>query len=201
MNPADYMFARLKDFSVDVDRIRKHFFEEVTKVDPILYKDNNVKYYGWAVLSRDGSLDDGVKRISAKVKSIRGVTPTRICSGYLGEVMERLQREEVAPYRARLMQLEAEGDEMPFHVDANKETWRLHIPITTNPDSLFEWQRDDGTIESVHLPADGSAWLVRVDVNHRAVNRSKGIASRVHLLMGCGNGLKPGMLATPAIAL
>jgi len=201
MNPTNYMFARLKDFSVDVDRLRKHFLEEVTRVDPILYKDNNVKYYGWAVLSRDGSLDDGVKRISSKVKSIRGVTPTSICSGYLGDVMDRLRGEGVAPYRARLMQLEAEGDEMPFHVDANKESWRLHIPITTNPDSMFEWQRDDGSIESVHLPADGSAWLVRVDVNHRAVNRSKGSASRVHLLMGCGNGLKQGMLATPAIAL
>jgi len=99
------------------------------------------------------------------------------------------------------MQLEAEGDEMPFHVDAAKETWRLHIPIVTNSDSLFEWQREDGTIESVHLPADGSAWLVRVDVNHRAVNRGKGNSSRVHLLMGCGNGLKRGMLTAPAIKL
>src|SRR5690606_38198160 len=128
-------------------------------------------------------------------------TPSKICSGYLGEVMDRLRDEDIAPYRARLMQLESEGDEMPFHVDSNKETWRLHIPITTNPDSLYEWRRDDGSIESVHLPADGSAWLVRVDVNHRAVNRTQGNASRVHLLMGCGRGLKQGMLARPAIAL
>jgi hypothetical protein len=201
MNPADYMFAKLKGFSADIDRLKKHFLEEVTKVDPILYKDNNVKYYGWAVLSRDGSLDDGVKRISSKTKSVRGLTPTKICSGYLGEVMGRLGKAGVAPYRARLMQLEAEGDDMPFHVDATKETWRLHIPITTNPDSLFEWQREDGTIVSVHLPADGSAWLVRVDVNHRAINRSKGQSSRVHLLMGCGDGLKEGMLSEPAIQL
>lgn len=201
MKPANYMFARLDGFSVDVDRLKKHFLEEVTKTDPILYKDNNVKYYGWAVLSRDGSLDDGIKRISSKVKSVRGITPTGICSGYLLEVMERLGSAGVAPYRARLMQMEAEGEEMPFHTDAARETWRLHIPITTNPDSLFEWQRSDGTIESVHLPADGSAWLVRVDVNHRAINRSKGDSSRVHLLMGCGDGLKQGMLAKPAIAL
>jgi len=201
MKPENYMFAKLNGFSADVDRLKKHFLEEVTSVDPILYKDNNVKYYGWAVLSRDGSLEDGIKRISANVKSVRGVTPTKICSGYLLEVIQRLKEMGVAPYRARLMQLEAEGDEMPFHTDAAKETWRLHIPIVTNPDSLFEWRREDGEIESVHLPADGSAWLVRVDVNHRAINRSKGQSSRVHLLMGCGDGLKQGMLSEPAIQL
>lgn len=201
MIPANFIFGRLKDFSVDVGQLRKHFLEEVTKVDPILYKDNNVKYYGWAVLSRNGNLDDGVKRISGKVKSIRGVTPTNICSGYLSEVIHRLKEAGASPYRARLMQLEAEGDAMPFHVDSTKETWRLHIPIATTPDSLFEWQREDGTIESVHLPADGSAWLVRVDVNHRAINTSKGNASRVHLLMGCGEGVKQGMLSEPTIKL
>lgn len=201
MNPADYMFAKLNGFSADIDKLKKHFLEEVTQIDPILYKDNNVKYYGWAVLSRDGSLDDGVQRISTKLKSPRGTTPTSLCAGYLGEVIEQLRDAGVAPYRARLMLMEAEGDEMPFHVDATKESWRLHIPITTNPDSLFEWRRDDGTIESVHLPADGSAWLVRVDVNHRAINRSKGQSSRVHLLMGCGEGMKQGMLAGPAIKI
>ena len=201
MKPENYMFARLNGFSADIEALKGHFLGEVTQVDPILYKDNNVNYYGWSVLSRDGSLEDGVKRISAKLKSIRGVTPTKICSGYLLEIMHRLKEMGVAPYRARLMQLEAEGDAMPFHVDATKETWRLHIPIMTNPESFFEWQREDGTIESVHLPADGSAWLVRVDVNHRAINRSKGQSSRVHLLMGCGDGLKQGMLSEPAIEL
>jgi hypothetical protein len=201
MKSENYMFAKMAGFSADVDLLKRHFLEEVAKVDPILYKDNNVKYYGWAVTSRDGSLDDGVKRISAKVKSIRGVTPTKICSGYLYEVMNRLKETGVSPYRARLMQLESEGEEMPFHVDSKKETWRLHIPITTTPDSFFEWQREDGTIESVHLPADGSAWLVRVDVNHRAINRSKGVSSRVHLLMGCGAGVEPRLLSEPCIRI
>jgi hypothetical protein len=201
MIPEHYMFARLSDFHVEVDRLKAHFLDTVTRVDPILYKDNNTNYYGWSVLSRDGSLDDGVKRISAKVKSTRGVTPTNICSGYLSEVVDKIRDAGISPYRARFMQMEAEGDEMPFHVDATKETWRLHIPIMTNSDSLFEWQRKDGTIESIHLPADGSAWLVRVDVDHRAINRSKANSSRVHLLMGCGDGLKQGMLSDPVIKL
>lgn len=201
MKPGDYMFAKLKGFSADVDLLRKHFLEEVTRTEPILYKDNNVKYYGWAVTSRDGSIDDGVKRISGKTASVRGVMPTKVCSGYLLEVMDGLNAAGVAPYRARMMQLESEGEEMPFHIDATKETWRLHIPITTNPACFFEWQRDDGTIESVHLPADGSAWLVRVDVHHRAVNKNTGSASRVHLLMGCAEGLKSDMLSEPFIKI
>ncbi|MFC6335557.1 hypothetical protein GIR22_20750 [Pseudomonas sp. CCM 7891] len=201
MKSENYMFAKLMGFSADVDLLKKHFLEEVTKTDPILFKDNNVKYYGWAITSRDGSVDDGVKRISDNTNNIRGVTPTKVCSGYLLEVMDSLKDAGVSPYRARLMQMESEGDEMQFHVDATKETWRLHIPITTNPDCLFEWRREDGTIESVHLPADGSAWLVRVDVQHRAINKSKGSASRVHLLMGCADGLKTGMLSEPCIKI
>ena len=73
---------------------------------------------------------------------------------------------------------------MGWHTDSDKESWRLHIPIITNPNAFFEWKLPDGRIESVHLPADGSAWLVRVDVTHRAVNRSTEPSERVHLLMG-----------------
>lgn len=201
MKSEEYLFAKLEGFHADVEKLKEHFSKVVSVRNPILYKDNNVKYFGWAVTSRDGSMEDGVRRISTNVKGPRGVTPTQICTGYLAEVMQRLSERGVAPYRARLMQMDAEGAAMPFHVDATKETWRLHIPIITNPASLFEWQREDGSIETVHLPADGSAWLVRVDVSHRAVNRSNGNSSRVHLLMGCGQKLGAGMLGEPAIKI
>jgi hypothetical protein len=196
----DFLFAKMANFTVDIDLLKRHFLDKITKVDPILYKDNETNYYGWAVTSRDGTLDDGVQRLSTKGQNFRGVMPTSICTGYLGKTMESLQQAGISPYRARLMQLESEGDAMPFHVDAAKETWRLHFPIITNPESLFEWRRPNGTIESVHLPADGSAWLVRVDINHRAINRSKEPSSRVHLLMGA-TGVKAGLLAEPTIRI
>lgn len=201
MIPTDYMFAKLDNFKADISKLKQHFLDNVTQVDPILYKDNEVKYFGWSVLSRDGGLTDGVKRISTKGPGMRGVTPTKICTGYLLEVIEDLKSRGLGPYRARMMQLDTEGAAMPFHVDATKETWRLHIPVITNEDSKFEWRREDGTIESVHLPADGSAWLVRVDVQHRAINTGKGEQSRVHLLMGCGNGVKEGMITEPTIRI
>ncbi|QFZ83355.1 hypothetical protein GFK26_11555 [Variovorax paradoxus] len=180
----DVLFARLKNFKTDPEALRTHFLGHVQKMPSTPYRDNRVDYVGWAVTSRDGTLDDGIRRIAPGGSNARGVNPTDACSGSLAQVIDDLGRTGLKPYRARIMQLESEGAEMPLHTDAKVETWRLHIPIITNPNCFFEWQRDDGSIESVHLPADGSAWLVRVDVNHRAVNRSNEPSHRVHLLMG-----------------
>lgn len=192
------MFARLKNFKTDPEALRTLFTEHIRKMPSTPYRDNRVDYVGWAVTSRDGSMDDGIRRIASSASSgVRGVTPTAACTGCLLQVMEMLRHGGLKPYRARIMQLESEGAEMPLHKDADKETWRLHIPIITNPNCFFEWQRADGSIESVHLPADGSAWLVRVDVNHRAVNRSNEASHRVHLLMGLGDNPAFTMLAEP----
>lgn len=193
----DVMFARLKNFKADPDALRAHFLARVQTMPSTPYRDNRVDYIGWAVTSRDGTLDDGIRRIASGSPNVRGVNPTDACSGSLAQTMDRLNDSGLKPYRARIMQLESEGAEMPLHTDANKETWRLHIPIVTNPNCFFEWQRADGTIESVHLPADGSAWLVRVDVSHRAVNRSNAPSHRVHLLMGLGVNPAFDMLEAP----
>ncbi|WP_256329597.1 MULTISPECIES: aspartyl/asparaginyl beta-hydroxylase domain-containing protein [unclassified Variovorax] len=192
---SDVMFARLADFRIDAELLRQHFLAHVKPLPSTPYRDNRVDYIGWAVTSRDGTLEDGIRRIPAK--NARGVTPTDACSGYLARVMNALRSHGLTPFRARIMQLESEGEEMPLHNDAAKETWRLHIPIITNPNCFFEWQRADGSIESVHLPADGSAWLVRVDVNHRAVNRSQQPSNRVHLLMGLDANPSFEMLTEP----
>ena len=194
----EVLCARLADFQVDVARLREHFEDAVSRVEPIPYRDNRVDYLGWAVTSRDGSVDDGVRRISTgKVAegkgNRRGVTRTEICTGYLAELLDGLEAMDLSPYRARFMLLESEGEDMPFHTDSAREAWRLHIPLVTNPDALFQWQLPDGRIESIHLPADGSAWLVRVDVNHRAINPAGGAQARLHLLMGLGRIPSPAL--------
>ncbi|MBT2336857.1 aspartyl/asparaginyl beta-hydroxylase domain-containing protein [Variovorax paradoxus] len=191
------MFARLVDFRIDIEALQVHFLEQVKKLPSTPYRDNRVDYIGWSVTSRDGTLEDGIRRVASASPKVRGVTPTNACSGYLAEVMDELRSHGLKPYRARIMQLESEGVEMPLHTDSSKETWRLHIPIITNANCFFEWQREDGSIESVHMPADGSAWLVRVDVNHRAVNRSREASNRVHLLMGLDTNPAFGMLTEP----
>ncbi|GAB1584237.1 aspartyl/asparaginyl beta-hydroxylase domain-containing protein [Phyllobacterium phragmitis] len=202
-NSGDILFSRLDKFQIDIEFLRNHFEEYVRRLPSVQCRDSRIDYAGWAVTSRDGSTEDGiVRRITLNEGDVsRGVTPTNICCGYLAEVMEELQYYGIEPFRARIMQLESEGDEMPMHSDADHEAWRLHIPIITNPDCFFEWQLEDGNIESVHLPADGSAWLVRVDIMHRAVNRSKESAPRVHLLMGLGVNPEVRMLGEPWLSV
>ncbi len=180
----DVLYGRLKEFQIDADRLREHYETVVAGQPATPYKDNEANYVGWAVTSRYGSLTDGVQRIDPKSGGIRGRKPTEICSGALQETMQRLEARPLKPYRVRVMKLVNDGAVMGWHTDSDKETWRLHIPIITNPSAFFEWKLADGRIESVHLPADGSAWLVRVDVTHRAVNRSTEPSERVHLLMG-----------------
>ncbi|WP_201276831.1 hypothetical protein [Microbulbifer sp. ALW1] len=181
----EIMFAKVKNFHVDIKKLQQQFNDNISNEPSTPYRDNNIEYIGWAVTSRDGSLNDGVRRISSNDKNNkRGKEKTKICNGYLNEVLQSIKSKNLQPYRARIMQLKSNGKEMPFHVDEKKEAWRLHIPINTNPESYFEWRRKDGSIERVHLPADGSAWLVRVDVEHRATNLDPDNKNRVHLLMG-----------------
>lgn len=205
----EVLCARLADFRVDVALLSEHFEQKVRVcVEPTLYRDNRVDYMGWAVTSRDGTVADGVRRIPTKGATAktadgkgnkRGVIHTPICSGYLAEVIDQLEGMQLAPYRARFMLLESEGETMPFHTDATREAWRLHIPLVTNLDALFQWQGPDGAVESIHLPADGSAWLVRVDVMHRAINASSQKTGRVHLLMGLGRVPGDDQLAEPRV--
>lgn len=197
----DILYGRLKDFQIDVGRLREHYETVVAGQPATPYKDNEANYVGWAVTSRDGSLMDGVQRIDPKSGGIRGRQPTEICSGALLETMQRLEARQLTPYRVRVMKLVNDGAVMGWHTDSDKETWRLHIPIITNPSAFFEWKLADGRIESVHLPADGSAWLVRVDVTHWAVNRSSEPSERVHLLMGLAELPTLGQIGEPLIEL
>jgi hypothetical protein len=202
MKPADLLCARLKDTRFDISRLRQHYESVVAQTPATPYRDNRVDYLGWAITSRDGSTQDGVRRIDSKLPGgKRGVEKTALCTGYLSEVIDHLEATGLKPYRARTMKLESEGIEMPLHTDATTETWRLHVPIITNEHSFFEWERENGEIASIHLPADGSAWLVRVDVRHRAVNRSQQPCERVHLLMGLSVNPEPATLAGPWVFL
>jgi hypothetical protein len=85
------------------------------------------------------------------------------------------------PSRVRLSKLDAQR-RLIFHCDSPVEEWRIHVPITTNPQCFFEWDFDgDGDPdERLHMPC-GTAWFVRVDKAHRFVN--DGEEPRVHLLM------------------
>ncbi len=65
-----------------------------------------------------------------------------------------------------------------WHYDGTEDVYavRLHIPIITNNQCFFATRN-----ESYHLPADGSAYVLRVNVEHCAHNF--GSEDRYHLVM------------------
>jgi hypothetical protein len=83
-----------------------------------------------------------------------------------------------APGATRLMRL-TPGSVIKEHADfdlaAEEGTARIHVPVTTNPDVVFEVNR-----RRVDM-APGEAWYLRLADPHRVANR--GTTDRVHLVI------------------
>ncbi len=187
--PSEYLYGTVAGFQADVEALRAHYDKQIAPLPALAYKANDPSYVGWSVLSRDGTVEDGIRRVSldpAKqgIPMWQGNNPTSICTGVLLDTVRQLQDKGLWLYRTRMMRLEPNGREMTFHRDAKNESWRLHVPLYTNPGCFFEWQLPSGKVERIHFPADGRAYFVRVDVKHRAVNKMPEGAVRVHLLGG-----------------
>lgn len=162
---------------------------------------------GWSVTSGDGSYRDGWQRghevyapsaggrVSVDAELARRlfpkppeqyVTPTEVCVGSLRAAVEAAAALGLEPYRARVARL-GPGAALNFHVDSAAESWRLHVPIVTNPGCFFQWRTPQGETR-LRMPADGRAWFVRTDVEHRFVN--EGERDRFHLIMSV---IRPGL--------
>ncbi len=102
---------------------------------------------------------------------------TDICVGYLKTVVEKIRSYGLNPCRARIICLTA-GQASSWHRDAPATRYavRLHVPIVTNQGCYFETRE-----EREHLPADGSAYFIYVNREHRVVN--EGDQDRFHLVM------------------
>jgi hypothetical protein len=95
---------------------------------------------------------------------------------------------------ARLMRL-APGSIIKEHADADLSaedgTARLHAPVTTNPDVVFEVNR-----RRVEM-APGEVWYLRLADAHRAANR--GTTDRIHLVIDMAMGERLGALMREAM--
>ena len=190
------IFEKIENFQIDIEKLRAHLWNQVVNAsDPVM---QGPAFGGWSVLSSQGSVEDGwqqghlcFKEVDGKMvwdeelaKSLGFVpeyehkNPTPICTGYLAEIMKKIYQMKFNPRRARISILKPKS-QTDLHMDAKPGNYavRLHIPIVTNEKALFCTQ-DEG---DVHLPADGSAYLLRVDRLHQAVNF--GDLDRYHLIM------------------
>ena len=215
--PAEILYGRIANFRADIPRLVRHYQDVVCKEPATTYHDNNASYEGWAITSRDGTTSDGVRRIERKpaggsaattatvpapaapapAPTGQGTIPTLLCNGALAETLDALAAAGLRHFRARVMRLSNEGFDMKWHRDADKESWRLHVPLITNPHSFFEWTLDDGSVHRIHMAADGTGWLIRVDKLHRAINNGPPGATRVHLLASLAKAPSPSTIADP----
>lgn len=179
----------------DIGKLKNHLQTVIEKYPPV---QQTAAFGGWSVLSSDGDYTDGwhqghrlwkeenmqSREHFAKVLKESGIKlnttfilPTQICTAYLKEVMEKIIQLQLQPCRARIIRLTA-GGASTWHRDAPDEAYcvRLHIPIVTNEHCLFKIEND-----SAHLPADGSAYFLKVNRMHQVVN--DGATDRYHLVM------------------
>jgi hypothetical protein len=186
------MISEKLDFKFDIKRLQEHFLNNVLGRE--ITRQSDV-FGGWSVLSSNGDYKDGWqpghllldKKVSdSSKKAIQNIMPksfseytveTEICSGYLKEIIDITREKKLSPYRARITCLTA-GKASSWHIDAppGRYAVRLHIPILTNDKCFFE-----SRTESEHLLADGSAYLIYVNREHRVGNW--GTTDRYHLIM------------------
>jgi hypothetical protein len=182
--------------TVEVEKLRAYFLEHVAHHPPQMQRK---AFGGWSILSATGKYTDGWQdaapyhRKTADGKMVFDaaracaeighrppwdhVNPTEVCTGYVREVIEQIARLGLYPRRARWSLLRARS-ESSLHRDGTDTEYsvRLHIPVITNDKCSFHADGD-----AVHMPADGSMYLLRVNRLHQIFNHSD--EDRIHIIM------------------
>jgi hypothetical protein len=190
------VYEKLEGFQVDVQELQNHFYTVVAVNPPVM---QCPAFGGWSIQSGNGSYKDGWAMghraydrdpvtgkdvFNAERARSMGLLPTEeykvrteICTGYLAEVMDRIEGLKLHPRRARFTVLTAQ-QHSARHRDAADDEYaiRLHIPIISNEACVFATDEAEA-----HMPADGSAYIVAVNRMHQIFNRSD--FDRVHIIM------------------
>jgi hypothetical protein len=162
---------------VDLGALRRDFEAFVRPLPPVPGEEAALSYGGWSVTSETGDYREGWKRVMPSRKPRRFRVPTPLCRDSIAAVVDQVIDLGLWPSRVRFALMRPK-DHTIWHTDAPANIYfvRLHIPIYTNPGSLFITEE-----ETVHFPADGDGYLVSVSQYHQAVNL--GDTERVHMLM------------------
>lgn len=197
------MFFEKLNITVDIDRLRKDVEQYVfTLGDPIFQGDEYGydNFGGWSLLTRTGNWQDGWEightghpgekiifpegkpnyRVSKFLNishSFEHANPTQGYRGEIARVLDQIQEQGFTPRRARVSLLRPGGATL-LHSDATPDIYmaRIHIPLWTNEQCIHRCEGYD-----LHMPADGSVYILWVNRDHQVTNKST--ENRYHIIM------------------
>lgn len=191
----------------DIDKLRKEVQENVfTLGDQVIQgKEYETKNYhgfgGWSILSRNADWRGGweviqneqgsklenflpTKELITKAykhfdisHSLEHDKPTQACVGEIKKVIDELRDLGLEPRRARITCLQPHCKSL-VHKDSESTDYmaRIHIPLWTNKKCVHICQG-----KNLHIPADGSAYIMWVNLWHQIRNDSD--EPRYHMIM------------------
>ena len=201
------MFVQKLNFTVDIDRIRNEVVNHVFKLGPPVIQGEEFitpeynGYGGWGLLTRTGDWHDGWELGHIAHKQARDLlypngvpnyralkylnfshgfehkNPTQACVGETLATLQKIESLGFYPRRARLSVLHA-GGASDYHRDAADGVYmaRIHIPVITNKQCIHYCEG-----EQIHMPADGSVYMMWVNKMHQIKNTST--EDRYHIIM------------------
>lgn len=201
------MWYEKLNIKVDIEKLKQDVKENVfTLGDQVIQGEEyeTPQYHGfggWSLLSRLGDWRDGWEAIQAENgKSLESFLPTqeliikaykhfniahslehdKPTQGHVGEisnVLNQLKEMGLSPRRARITCLKA-GCKSLVHKDADTTEYmaRIHIPLWTNPKCVHICNG-----KTLHMPADGSVYMLWVNQWHQIRNDSD--EDRYHIIM------------------
>lgn len=206
---ATSMWYEKLDYKVDIDRLRKEVEDNVFTLGSQVIQGEEFEtpqyrgFGGWSLLTRTGDWHDGWEVYHSDDKETNDLffpngqynykamkflnvahdsglehdKPTPGCVGYIAEVINDLEELGFYPRRARVSCLQAHSKSL-VHRDAVTDNYmaRIHIPLITNEKCIHMC---DG--QNLHMPADGSVYMIWVNVWHQIRNDSD--EDRYHIIM------------------
>jgi Aspartyl/Asparaginyl beta-hydroxylase len=201
------MFYEKLNFTVDIERLREEVKQSVFTLGEHIVQGKEYEtpqyhgFGGWSILSRsadwqDGwesfQLEDGTtlekfipdRELLLKALKYFGIAhslehdkPTQAYVGEIKKVIDQIEELGFYPRRARISCLKA-GSKSLVHRDADASEYmaRIHIPLWSNEKCVHI---SDG--EHLHMPADGSVYMVWVNIWHQIRNDSD--EDRYHLII------------------
>lgn len=203
------MWYEKLDYKVDIDRLRKEVEDKVFSLGPQVIQGEEYEtpqyrgFGGWSLLTRTGDWHDGWEVYHSDDKETNDLffpngqynykamkflnvahdsglehdKPTPACVGYIAEVLNDLEQLGFYPRRARVSCLQAHSKSL-VHKDSASNNYmaRIHIPLITNKKCVHIC---DG--QNLHMPADGSVYILWVNVWHQIRNDSD--EDRYHIIM------------------